>query len=90
MKSYNEWVQLQEGVPSNQLTAVTVVARDYDGKLKKLLECIKKCGNCGHSFSIIVDPDGDDTERFDWDGDGSDYIKEVTVSKVNEVLKDNN
>lgn len=73
MRTFNEW-------KSGGETTITVVARDEYGKLAELLNYIKKIGNGGHSFSIIVDPDGDDKAKFDWDGDGSDAIKEIKVS----------
>lgn len=67
-------------VADNELKTITIKARDREGTLKRLLDCIKKTGNVGHSFSIIVDPEGDDTEKFGWDGDGSDYIQDVKES----------
>lgn len=54
-----------------------IECRDPDGKLKSLIEYIGKIGNVGHSFSIIVDPDSDNEERFDWDGDGADSIRSI-------------
>lgn len=62
-----------------------IVARDIDGNLQKLLEHIKKIGNIGHSFSIIVDPANKDyTLNTGWDGDGSDHIKDVKVEEIDE------
>ena len=55
-----------------------VICKDGDGKLKALIEYIGKIGNVGHSFSIIVDPGSSDEMRFDWDGDGADYIRSIT------------
>jgi predicted house-cleaning noncanonical NTP pyrophosphatase (MazG superfamily) len=52
--------------------------------LIKILECIKGCGNIGHSFEVVVDPDEKEnlSERtFGWDGDGSDYIDEIKLVK---------
>lgn len=58
---------------------ITVVARDGEGTLKKLLNAIAAAGNGGHSFSIVVDPEGDNGgETFGWDGDGNDRIVSVT------------
>ena len=49
--------------------------------LEKLLTCIKKTGNKGHSFTIVVDPDlsqeNGGNQKFGWDGDGADRIIEI-------------
>jgi len=74
MKTYSEWQE------KKQLKTITITCRDPDDTLVKLLNHIKTAGNVGHSFSIIVDPEGDGTERFGWDGDGADYIKDIKVS----------
>jgi hypothetical protein len=58
---------------------ITIVAHDQDNSLENLIEFIKTNGNGGHSFEIIVDPDGDDTQTFDWDGDGGDSIQSIKV-----------
>ena len=59
----------------------------YDsGKLAKLLTYIKRTGNIGHSFDIVVDPDNKEHKMsFGWDGDGSDSISSIKVNgkKVN-------
>lgn len=73
MRSFNEWKE-------SKLKTITITCRDYDDSLEDMLRHIQKTGNVGHSFSIIVDPEGDDTRQFGWDGDGSDYIKDVTVA----------
>lgn len=50
-------------------------------QLSKLVEYIKRIGNTGHSFEIIVDPDYKESKKtFGWDGDGSDRIE--TVNKI--------
>lgn len=74
MKTYDEWVK------GDDLKTITITCRDHDNKLFKLIEYIKKSGNVGHSFSIIVDPEGDGTKKFYWDGDGSDRINDIEVS----------
>ena len=52
---------------------------DGEGALKRLIEYIGENGNGGHSFSIVVDPDGDTDQmkNFGWDGDGADRIISV-------------
>lgn len=72
MQSIKEWKE-------KSLKTITISCRDQDDSLVNLLNHIKKTGNAGHSFSIIVDPDGDN-EKFSWDGDGSDYIQNIKVT----------
>lgn len=58
---------------------------DVDDSLEKLLNCIKETGNVGHSFTIVVDPDSSKknggNQKFGWDGDGRDFIGNITVEK---------
>jgi hypothetical protein len=80
MKHFKTFVEINEGVPNDDLTIYQIVCRDQDGTLKEMIEHIAAIGNTGHSFSIVVDPDATKEEgkaTFEWDGDGSDYIKEV-------------
>ena len=59
---------------------IIITCNDPDNSLEDLLNYIKINGNPGHSFSIIVDPDSkESTKKFSWDGDGSDYIKDIKV-----------
>lgn len=60
---------------------ITVDCNDPENSLLRLLECIKKTGNVGHSFSIVVDPE-DQGEKFFWDGDGADRIDQVEVVEL--------
>lgn len=73
MKKFNEWNQEKD-----KLKTIIVTCRDKENTLENLLQRIKNLGNIGHSFDIIVDPDGE-RKKFEWDGDGSDYIKDVKV-----------
>lgn len=74
MKKFNEWQK------NSNMEKIVIRCRDYDNSLKDLLNYIKKIGNTGHSFNIIVDPDTKDCRKsFSWDGDGSDYIKDISV-----------
>ena len=79
---------LNEGVPEKDMHVYQVVCRDPDGTLKEIIECIAACGNTGHTFSVIVDPDAEKPgeRKFEWDGDGADYIKEVKV--ISEPVKE--
>lgn len=58
------------------------VRKDSGENLKEILDCIKNCGNVGHTFNVVVDPDekeGLEERKFCWDGDGSDYIESVVI-----------
>ena len=41
-----------------------VCSSDAAESLQRMIEFIAKIGNVGHSFGIVVDPDGDETETF--------------------------
>lgn len=73
MKTFLEW-------SNKNLKTITITCRDQDNELENMLNHIKKTGNCGHSFSILVDPDDKEAKKFHWDGDGNDYIQEIKVS----------
>lgn len=75
MKTYREW----KGGRGTK--TITVVCRDGDDTLEELLNYIKSSGNLGHSFSIVVDPKSEGEKKFFWDGDGSDTIRSIEVSK---------
>jgi hypothetical protein len=57
---------------------ITIQNIDSKNKLLELLEYIQQIGNMGHSFEIVIDPDNKQyRKKFFWDGDGSDYIRDV-------------
>jgi tRNA A22 N-methylase len=75
MHTFNEWTK------NKKLKTIKVTCRDGDDTLEELLKYIKISGNCGHSFSIIVDQDDEKGgKKFYWDGDGSDYIKDININ----------
>lgn len=74
--------EIFEGVPTKDMHIYEVICRDPDGTMKKIIECIGDCGNTGHSFTVVVDPDepeGLGQRKFGWDGDGSDYLHSVKI-----------
>ena len=76
--TYEEFIN--EGVPTKDMHIYEVTCFDQEGELKKIIECIGACGNMGHGFSVIVDPDepeGLAQRKFYWDGDGADYLHSV-------------
>jgi len=61
------------------ISTIEIKTRDVDGNLIKLISYIAENGNGGHSFEIIVDPETSEYKKeFCFDGDGPDYIKEIT------------
>jgi ribosomal protein S2 len=60
---------------------MTITYRDTDHMLEKIIEGIKDLGNPGHSFSIVLDPDGDHPIKCGWDGDGSCMIKNIEIEE---------
>ena len=76
MKSLKEWQE------TNNTKTITVTCRDLDDNLENLLKYIKKIGNIGHSFTIVVDPGSGREKKFGWDGDGSDSIKQIEIQKA--------
>lgn len=63
-------------------TTYTIVVNDRDRKMLALLEHIKKVGNVGHSFRIVVDPEIRGGDTFYWDGDGSDRIHSIQAEET--------
>lgn len=73
MKTYAEWTRSGSKV-------ITITCKDNNNTLEKILNSIKSVGNMGHTFSIVIDPDSNEGEKFEWDGDGSDSIQEIKIS----------
>jgi len=67
---------------SSSYKEIKIVCKDTEDELENLIEYIRKIGNMGHSFDIVVDPDTSDYKRnFGWDGDGADTIKYVIINR---------
>jgi hypothetical protein len=79
MKTFNEWKR------DKSTKTITITCRDIDNTLEKLINFIKENGNGGHTFNIVADG-----KKFEWDGDGSDAIFEIKVSKGGLKLVFNN
>lgn len=46
-------------------------------QLIQILKAIGEHGNAGHSYTVVIDPEADLSDRISkvgWDGDGSDYL----------------
>jgi len=72
------WVSEADAYEDVEIT-IKCTKSAAEESLLKLISYIRANGGPGHSFSIIVDPDGDtgQTQRFGFDGDGSDAIREI-------------
>jgi hypothetical protein len=62
---------------SSEETQIIVSLNDPDGSLIKFLEALKSTANPGHSFEVIMDPDGDEPQKFGFDGDGAFRIGDI-------------
>jgi len=78
MKTFEQY--FNEG--SSKVKTIVIKCNDQDNTLEDLLNYIKTNGNCGHSFSIVVDPKSPSMKTFGWDGDGSDSIKSINCEET--------
>lgn len=87
VKKFFEFLNEKEEVSEKEKRKViTITCRDEENSLVDLIKYIQANGNTGHSFSIVVDPDGDKDQKktFSWDGDGSDRIFDISSEMVEE------
>ena len=64
---------------------ITVLVRDQDDQLEKMIEYIRNKANPGHSFPVIVDPnDSEYRKEFFFDGDGAFFIKKIKTRIIEE------
>ena len=57
----------------------------YSEDFLDLIDYVRKVGGYGHSFDIVVDPDNKDYKKsFGFDGDGSDFIKKLSIKEIDE------
>lgn len=71
---------LSNSKPDDEITVTVVVSRDGCHSLVQILKGLKYLGDVGASREVVIDPDGDDTEIFGWDGDGSAHIYSILVN----------
>lgn len=62
--------------------AYIIFCNDGDRNIPRLINAIKKHGNGGHSFGIVVDEGATDAETIGWDGDGSDRIDSIIKIQI--------
>lgn len=76
---------LKESIPPEdnpRLTHIDLYVSDPDKNIQSLLEYISSLSTAGHSFQVTVDPNDSEFEKsFGIDGDGSDQIVKVKISK---------
>lgn len=66
---------------------VTITDKYGESRIVDLLKKIKKTANIGHSFDVVVDPNGDYQESFNIDGDGGESVCSVLVSEFDDAIK---
>lgn len=59
-----------------------IVKTSNPKQLGALIQMINDHGNCGHSFSCKIDLEGENTETWSWDGDGSDCISDIEIEDI--------
>jgi hypothetical protein len=59
---------------------------DDEDSLERMLNAIKECSDPGHSFDVVVDPDGTEEEggnlSFGIDGDGAFRLVDIKIKEV--------
>lgn len=60
---------------------LTIKLRDPDKSLITFLKALALCANPGHSFSVLMDQEGDHPKSYGFDGDGAFRIFEINGSK---------
>jgi hypothetical protein len=66
---------------NENFTVITVTLRDPDNSLESFLKEIQTRANVGHSFSVLIDKEGDDPISIGFDGDGSFYLKDIEIKE---------
>jgi len=86
MKKYQDILNILNEYKSEGDTIITIQVSDSENSLQRMLEHIKSNSDGGHSFEVIVDPDGDVDQKksFGIDGDGAFNIRNIKVSKLKE------
>jgi hypothetical protein len=68
---------------------LTIILRDPNDQLVKMLYDIMSKANPGHSYEVVVDPDDSEYRKsFFIDGDGAFFIKKITKNKKEVDVKD--
>ena len=59
---------------------IILTVHDDENSIEHLLQAIQGTANSGHSFPVVLDPDDSNyRQEFYIDGDGSDYIRDITI-----------
>lgn len=69
---------------------IIITCRDAENSIENLIRAIQGTANPGHSFPVVIDPDDSGyRQEFFIDGDGSDYIGDITIEECKEEKQDN-
>ncbi len=69
---------------------IIITCRDAEKSIENLIRAIQGTANPGHSFPVVIDPDDSGyRQEFFIDGDGSDYIGDITIEEYKEEIEDN-
>lgn len=84
-KAYQDKLDREKQDRDNNLLENKIITLDVDDEedsLEDILKYIKTIGDTGHSFTIDVDPEGDERKLFSWDGDGWDKINNINIKNT--------
>jgi hypothetical protein len=72
----------EKSVKDSDPIDITISLSDPDGSLIAFLKGLARTANPGHSFEVIMDPDGGDgPQKFGFDGDGAFRIHSINGSE---------
>lgn len=57
--------------------AQLVITTNVPDKVKSLINTISELCYAGHTFDVVVDPEDESPNSFEFDGDGSDRIDKI-------------
>lgn len=66
----------------SRITGTITVQTSNPDKLHEILSYIDEVTKGGHCAKIVVDKGEDKEKEFNWDGDGSDHMTSIQMSKV--------
>jgi len=80
----NDSKTTKDGIVNGQ-KIIQVELRDPDNSLEKFLKLLRDMANPGHSFEVVLDPDGDCSGVLFFDGDGSFKISHIKSKDAGDV-----
>ena len=74
---------------SKEYDEITIILRDPDYQLARMLDYIMGIANIGHSYEVVVDPESSEYRKsFFIDGDGIFFIKKIIMNNKKLKIKD--